>query len=75
MGRFLVDEVPRVVLRLALVLAIYGIAGAIPWPAEMGHWVSVVASGAVAAAVLILCGKLLFDTLFYERYWRQVDSR
>ena len=75
MGRFLAREVPRVVVRLALALAVYGLAGLMPWPERLAHWIGVGAFAALATAILLICGKLLYDTLYFDHYWRQVDSR
>ncbi len=75
MGRFLAREVPRVVVRLALALAVYGFVGLMPWPERLAHWIGVGAFAALATAILLICGKLLYDTLYFDHYWRQVDSR
>ncbi|MGH2352630.1 MAG: hypothetical protein ACRDJN_13570 [Chloroflexota bacterium] len=75
MARFLVAELPRVVVRLAAALAVYGLIGYVPWPPGLAHWIGVSAFAALAATILLICGKLLYDTLFYDHYWRQIDSR
>jgi hypothetical protein len=73
--RFLLAELPRVVLRLAAALALYGLVSRAPWPPTTAHHIGVAAFGALAAAVIVICGKLLYDTLYYDRYWRRMDSR
>ena len=75
MGRFLVAELPRVAVRLALALIVYRLIELVPWPGELAHWIASGAVAALATAVLLICGKLLYDTLFFDRYWRQMDSR
>lgn len=75
MGRFLVREVPRVVARLVVAFALYGLAGALPWPANAAPAIATGSFALLASTVLVLCGKLLYDTLFYDRYWRQIDTR
>lgn len=75
MWRFLRAAIPRTLLRLGVAFGLYGLVGAIPWPPETAQWIAVLSFAALAASVITICGKLLFDTLFYERYWRQVDSR
>jgi hypothetical protein len=74
-GRFLVAEVPRAILRLAAALVIYGLVTAVPWPEGLARWVAPGAFAALATACLLICGVLLYDTLFFERHWRKVDSR
>lgn len=75
MWRFLRVAIPRTLLRLCIAFSLYGLVGAIPWPAESAQWVAVISFAALAASVIAISGKLLYDTLFYERYWRQMDSR
>jgi hypothetical protein len=75
MARFLLREVPRVAVRLVVAFALFGLVGTIPWPAAAGSWIATASFASLAATVLVLCGKLLYDTLFYDRYWRQIDSR
>ncbi|HEU5315715.1 MAG TPA: hypothetical protein VFX49_06360 [Chloroflexota bacterium] len=75
MVRYLFRELPRTALRLAVAIALFGLVTQLPVPALLGRWVAIAASALLAAAVLIICGSLLYNTLFYERYWRQVDSR
>ena len=75
MGRFLVREVPRAFVRLLLALAVYGLVGRVPWPEHLAHWIGIGAFAALATTILLISGKLLYDTLFFDHYWRQVDSR
>ncbi len=75
MGRFLVSEMPRVILRLAAALTLYALVTAIPLPTAFGQWIAVGAFAALAASVLIICGTLLYDTLFYDRHWRHTGER
>ena len=64
MKRYLLVEVPRALLRLALAFGLYGIVTAIPWPQETGHWIGVTAFALLAASIVVICGKLLYDTLY-----------
>ena len=75
MARYLLRELPKTALRLAAALVVFGVITQIQWPAQAAHWIGLAASAALAAAILIICGALLYNTLFYERYWRKVDSR
>ena len=75
MGRFLATEVPRAILRVAAALVLYGLVTAVPWPAGVARWVAPGAFVALATACLLICGTLLYYTLFFERHWRQVDTR
>ena len=75
MRRFLAAEVPRAILRLLAAFALYGLAGLVPWPAQTLHWAGVAAFGLLAAAIVVVCGKLLYDTLFYDHHWRHVDGK
>jgi hypothetical protein len=74
-GRILVAELPRAIIRLSAALVVYGLLTAVPWPPGMAHWVTLGAAAGLAAACLIVCGVLLVNTLFFERHWRQVDTR
>ena len=71
MTRFLVTEAPRAILRLAGALAVYAALHAVPWPLEIARWVAMGSAAALATAVLLICGTLLYDTLFFERHWRR----
>ena len=75
MWRFLLAELPRLLARLALAFIGYWAVTLVPWPGELGPWVGIGASAVLVFVLLVLCGKFLYDTLFYERYWRQMDSR
>lgn len=75
MWRFLRRELARAVVRLAAALVIYELINRLPWPAALFHWVALSTFAALAASVLVICGKLLYDTLFYDHFWRQVDGR
>lgn len=75
MGRTLVAELPRAIIRLSAALVVYGLITAVPWPPGMARWVTLGAVAGLATACLIVCGVLLVNTLFFERHWRQVDSR
>ena len=63
------------VLPLGLALIAYDLLLRVPWPGEVAHWMAMGAAGLLTAGVLIICGKFLYDTLFFDRYWRQMDSR
>ena len=75
MGRFLATELPRAILRIAAALVIYGLVTAVPWPGDVARWLAPGAFAALATACLLTCGALLYNTLFFERHWRQADSR
>ena len=75
MGRYLLREVPKAALRLVVAMLLFGTVTQVRWPSHVGQWVSTFAGAVFAAAVLIICGALLYNTLYYERYWRQMDSR
>ena len=75
MGRYLLTELPKAALRLLVGIALFIAVTHVRWPAQIDHTVSLVAGALLGAAVLIICGSLLYNTLYYERYWRQVDNR
>ena len=75
MGRYLLRELKRAVTRLAIAFGLFGLVSRIPWPAETGHWIGVGAFALLAVTVLVTCGTFLYDTLFFDRYWRQMDGR
>ena len=75
MVRHLASELPRALVRLSVALLLYDLVLRIPWSEDVAPWVALIAAGALIATILILAGKLLYDTLFYNHYWRQVDSR
>ena len=74
-GRYLLHELPKTLLRLLVSVVLFATVTQVRWPALLGHWVSLLAGALFAAAVLMICGSLLYNTLYYERYWRQSDSR
>lgn len=65
----------RSAARLVLAFGLFGLISALPWPAASAQWVGIVSSAALVAALVLIMGKLLVDTLFFARYWRQMDSR
>ena len=54
---------------------IYFIVTFLPRPAGLSLWMGPVAAAVLVLAVLILVGSVLYDTLFFDRYWRVVDSK
>lgn len=75
MGRYLLRELPRAVLRLAGAIGLIGVISRVPWPADAGRWIALLSFAALAATTLIVCGSLLYNTLFYDHYWRKADTR
>ena len=75
MGRYLLRELPRTLLRLLVAVLLFGTVTQVRWPSQIGHTVSLLAGALFAAVVLMICGALLYNTLYYERYWRQMDNR
>ena len=75
MRRYLLAELPRVLVRLAGALLIYGVLTRAPWPADLARWVAVGAAALLVAAFLIICGSFLYNTLFFDHHWRHMDSR
>ena len=75
MARYLLRELPKTLVRLAIAVALFGTVTQIQWPGLIGPWVILFAGAGLAAALLIICGSLLYNTLFYERYWRSADNR
>lgn len=65
----------RLGIRLALVVVIYFVITFLPRPAGLSLWMGPVAAAILVLAVLILVGSVLYDTLFFDRYWRVVDSK
>jgi hypothetical protein len=75
MKRFLLREIPRTLLRLVLAFSLFGLISRVPWSPELAHWVSILCFAGLAASVIVICGALLYNTLFYDHYWRSTDSR
>ncbi len=75
MGRYLLAELPRTLARLAVAFGLFGLISRVPWPAETARWIGLASFGSLTAAVLIIFGSLLYNTLFYDHYWRSIDSR
>ena len=75
MGHYLLRELPRTTARLLVAIALFILVTHVRWPGQVGHTVSMVAGALLGAAILMICGSLLYNTLYYERYWRKVDSR
>jgi len=74
-GRYLLRELPKAALRLLVGIALFIAVTHVRWPVHVGNSVSLAAGALLGAAALIICGSLLFNTLYYERYWRQADNR
>ncbi|MBI2304283.1 MAG: hypothetical protein HYU86_05995 [Chloroflexi bacterium] len=55
----------RGVLATGLAMAIMFV----PLPEEWPQWASWAQVGVAALVIVIILGKLLYDTLFYDRYW------
>jgi hypothetical protein len=64
MWRYLRHELPRTVARLLVAFGLYGLLEAIPWPPGAGQQIAVGLFAMLAATVIIICGKLLYDTLY-----------
>ncbi|HET7771109.1 MAG TPA: hypothetical protein VFN74_20225 [Chloroflexota bacterium] len=75
MGRYLLRELPKTALRLLVGVTLFIVVTHVRWPAQIGPTVSLAAGALLGAAILMICGSLLFNTLYYDRYWRNVDSR
>ena len=75
MGRYLLRELPKAALRLLVGIALFIVVTHVRWPAQVGNSVSMAAGALLGAVILMICGSLLFNTLYYERYWRKVDTR
>ena len=75
MARYLLRELPKTALRLAAAVTLFALVTQLPLPAMVGKWIGIAAAAVLAAVILMICGSLLYNTLFYERYWRQADSR
>ena len=73
--RYLYRLFGRLVIRLALVGVIYFIITFLPRPAGLSLWMGPAGAAALVIVVLILVGSTLYDTLFYDRYWRVVDGK
>ena len=67
--------IARLVIRLALVGALFFIITFLPRPAGLSLWMGPAGAAALVIVVLILVGSTLYDTLFYDRYWRVVDGK
>ena len=65
----------RLVIRLAVVGALFFVSTFLPRPAGLSLWMGPAAAAALVIVVLILVGSALYDTLFFDRYWRVIDSK
>ena len=65
----------RLAIRVGLVVVLYFIVTFLPRPAGLSLWMGPVAAAVLVLAVLFLVGSVLYDTLFFDRYWRVVDSK
>ena len=65
----------RFAIRVGLVVVLYFIVTFLPRPAGLSLWMGPVVAAVLVIAVLILVGSVLYDTLFFDRYWRVVDSK
>jgi hypothetical protein len=74
-GRYLLREVPKAGLRLLVGVALFVLVTHLRWPAQLSATITLAAGALLGAAVLMICGSLLYNTLYYERYWRKVDTR
>lgn len=74
MTRFLVTKAPQAILRLAGALAVYAALRAVPWPLGMAHWMALGSAAALATAVLLICGTLLYDTFYPDLSQHQMHQ-
>ena len=74
-GRYLLRELPKAGLRLLVGVVLFIAITHVRWPAHVGNTVTLAAGALLGAAVLMICGSLLYNTLYYARYWRQADNR
>ncbi len=65
----------RLAVRLALVGVLFFVITFLPRPAGLSLWMGPFAAAVLVLAVLILVGSALYDTLFFDRYWRVVDGK
>jgi hypothetical protein len=70
-----VAELRRALVRFLVAFGLFGFVSQLPWPAQAAQWIALVTGGACAVIFLIICGTLLYNTLFYDHYWRSIDSR
>jgi hypothetical protein len=64
MRRLLVRELPRAVVRLLLAIGLFGLVDRLPWPPAALHWVAIGSFGLLATAIVVICGTLVYDTLY-----------
>ncbi len=65
----------RLVIRLAVVGVLFVVVTFLPRPAGLSLWMGPAAAAALVLVVLILVGSTLYDTLFFDRYWRVIDGK
>ena len=62
-------------IRLAVVGMLFFVVTFLPRPAGLSLWMGPAAAAALVLVVLILVGSTLYDTLFFDRYWRVIDGK
>ena len=67
MGRYLLRELPKAALRLLVGIVLFIAVTHVRWPAQIENTVSLAAGALLGAAVLMICGSLLYNTLYYSQ--------
>ena len=63
-GRYLLSELSRTGLRLVVAFGLFGLVSRVPWPPQTAHWIGLASFAGLAAAVLVICGTLLYNTFY-----------
>ncbi|MAG37593.1 MAG: hypothetical protein CL878_15270 [Dehalococcoidia bacterium] len=73
--RRLYRRLARLVVRLAVIALLFFVVTFLPRPAGLSLWMGPLAGAVLVIVVLILVGSTLYDTLFFDRYWRAIDGK
>lgn len=78
-GRGQQNSIQRLLTRLAVRLTVIGciffVLNFLPRPSGLSLWMGPLAAGVLVLVLLILVGSTLYDTLFFDRFWRVIDRK
>ena len=71
----MIRRLVRLGVQLLVASLIYLVVAYLPRSAPVGLWIGPLGAAVLVAVVIVLVGKTLYDTLFFDHHWRAVSSK